>query len=64
MLDIVLLATVWNGVINRFKDPRVDSVVVTPVKVDNTWLEKAKKIANSVALCNFLSSSTVKYAFV
>jgi hypothetical protein len=43
MLIIILLSAEWIGVMNRFKDERVDSVAVTPVKVDTTWLKKAKK---------------------
>jgi hypothetical protein len=43
MLIIILLFAEWIGVMNRFKDERVDSVAVTPVKVDTTWLKKAKK---------------------
>jgi hypothetical protein len=43
MLIIILLSSEWIGVMNRFKDERVDSVAVTPVKVDTTWLKKAKK---------------------
>jgi len=43
VLIIIILSSEWIGVMNRFRDERVDSVVVTPVKVDTTWLKKAKK---------------------
>ena len=43
VLIIIILSTEWIGVMNRFKDARVDSVVVKPMKVDTTWLDKAKK---------------------
>jgi hypothetical protein len=43
VIIIIILSTEWIGVMNRFKDARVDSVVVKPMKVDTTWLDKAKK---------------------
>ena len=50
MLIIILLSAEWIGVMNRFKDERVDSVAVTPLKVDTTWLKKAKKRSLAVLL--------------
>ena len=49
MLIIILLSAEWIGVMNRFKDERVDSVAVTPLKV-YYLAEKGKKRSLAVLL--------------